>query len=305
VFQRNDVVSDLVDHLDQQCQSATGDERLYRLLYKAAVQWWQEEHDDAIATYAQAAECLPQDAGLRMELAGLYESRSDFDEALSIAEGIVAVDQRLLQARETLAMQLAERIGDLERARTAAERLFGLRLDTQTQMALASHMRRLGMHDLAAAVVSRADRRAGNQASSLLLLMTQYQGQGNTALAQQIAFRILQRTQGAVGQAQGRNPTRRGQTQDSQTRDQALRVLAQTGALQPLIEQVEQRVQQSPDSPRLYEQLIEYYTVLGNRDKVQELLERAVAQRPNLLALQFQLAKHLQQAASRRGVRTT
>ena len=68
-----------------------------------------------------------------------------------------------------------------------------------TQVALATHMRRLGMHDLGAAVMSRADRRAGNQASSLMLLMTQYQGQGNAQLAQQIAFRILQRTQGPGG----------------------------------------------------------------------------------------------------------
>ncbi|MBL8848662.1 MAG: DUF1583 domain-containing protein, partial [Planctomycetaceae bacterium] len=138
------------------------------------------------------------------------------------------------------------------------------------------------------------DRRAGNQASSLLLLMTQYQGQGNTALAQQIAFRILQRTQ-AVSQVQSRNPMQRGQTQDSQARDQALRVLAQTGALQPLIEQVEERVRQSPDSPRLYEQLIDYHTAIGNRDRVQELLEQAVAQRPNALVLEFRLAKYLQE----------
>lgn len=294
VFQRNDVASDLLDHLDRRLQSATEDDRFFRLLFKSAVQWWQEEHDDAIATFAEASHCLPQDAGLKLELASLYEARSDFDEALSIADGIVAVDQRLLQTRETLAMQLAERIGDLERARTAAERLFGLRLDTQTQVALATHMRRLGMHDLAAAVMARADRRAGNQASSLMLLMTQYQGQGNTALAQQIAFRILQRTQGAVGQNQQVN-RRRGQTQDAQSRDQALRVLAQTGALQPLIDQVEQRLQQSPGSPRLYDQLIEYYTVLGNRDKVQELLERAIAQRPNVLTLQLQLATYQQQ----------
>ena len=295
VFARNDVASDLTDHLEQQLQSASDEERVYRLLYKASVLWWQDEQDDAIDAYAAASECLPQDTTLRLDLASLYEARGDFDDALEIAEGIVAVDQTTLRTRETMVMQLAERLGDLERARTAAERLFGLRLDTQTQIALSTHMRRLGMHDMAAAVISRAERRSGRQASSMLLLMTQYQGQGNTALAQQIAFRILQRTQGANRTAQRGNPTRRGRSQDADTREQALRVLAQTGALQPLIEQVEQRLVQSPDSPRLYEQLIDYYNALGNRDKVKELLEKAVAQRPNVLSLQYRLAKHLEQ----------
>ena len=300
VFERNDVLSDLTDYLDQQVESASDQERVYRLLHRAAVLWWQEEQDEAIDTYAEASAGLPQDTTLRLDLASLYEARGDFEDALEIAEGIVALDQGAVQTRETMVMQLAERLGDLERARTSAERLFGLRLDTQTQLALSSHMRRLGMHDMAAAVVSRAERRSSNQTSSMLLLMNQHQGQGNASLAQQIAFRILQRTEGAARQSRNRNPSRRGQSQDTQAHEQALRVLAQTGALQPLIEQVEERLEQSPDSPKLYEQLIEYYTSLGNRDKVQELLEQAVEQRPTVLTLQYQLAKHLEQNAKQK-----
>ena len=126
--------------------------------------------------------------------------------------------------------------------------------------------------------------------------MTQYQGQGNTALAQQIAFRILQRTQAAVGQVQGRNPMRRGQTQDSQTRDQALRVLAQTGALQPLIEQVEQRVAAVAGFAATVRTADRATTPRSaTATKCRSCWSSAVAQRPNLLALQFQLAKHLQQ----------
>ncbi len=79
--------------------------------------------------------------------------------------------------REELALRVAVRTGNIDRARQAAERLFGLRLDTDTQIALSGQMHQLGLHELAEALLGRARRRAGNKASALVGLMLQYQRQ--------------------------------------------------------------------------------------------------------------------------------
>ena len=75
---------------------------------------------------------------------------------------------RLCGRREELALRLAVSPGDAERARHAAERLFGLRLDTDTQVLLAGQMHQLGLHELADAVLGRARRRAGNKSALLV-----------------------------------------------------------------------------------------------------------------------------------------
>ncbi len=74
-----------------------------------------------------------------------------------------------MQRREVLAIRLAVVTGDVARARKAAERLFGLRLDSDTQVQLASQMHQLGMHELAEAVLGRARRRAGGNLAALVV----------------------------------------------------------------------------------------------------------------------------------------
>ena len=99
-----------------------------------------------------------------------------------------------MRRREEQALRLAIATGNLERARQAAERLFGLRLDTDTQVRLAGQMHQLGLHELAEAVLGRARRRAGNKASALVGLMLQYQRQDKVDAAVQAALQILQST---------------------------------------------------------------------------------------------------------------
>ncbi len=76
-----------------------------------------------------------------------------------------------------MALRVAVTTGNIDRARQAAERLFGLRLDTETQITLSGQMHQLGLHELAEAVLGRARRRAGNKATALVGLMLQYQRQ--------------------------------------------------------------------------------------------------------------------------------
>lgn len=295
VFKRNDVLSDLPDRLRKRVDQAQPEDRAYEQLMLGDVLWWLEEQDEAIEVFAAAAETLQNDPSFRLEVASLHEARGDYDEALAIVESVVPRDQELVQQREKMAMQLAERLGDINRARHAAERLFGLRLDNAAQLALVEQMRRLALHDMAEAIVSRVHRRAGNQTASLASLMTLYQGQGKIDLAQQIAHTILRRTTSAVSvmNNSGRNPFRY-RTADDGTRTQALRLLQQTGALQAVIERLNSQLERSPNSPQLYEQLIELHQTTGDRDKVQTVLEQAIAQRPDSVGLRYQLAKQLE-----------
>src|SRR5207302_9750848 len=123
--------------------------------------------------------------------------------------------------------RLAVRTGNVERARQAADRLFGLRLDAETQVTLAGQMRQLGMHNHAEAVLNRARRQAGNRTSALVSLLLQYQQQGKMDLATQVAHQILRKGggSGSASVAMGR----RGGGGGDEGREQAIQVLARSG----------------------------------------------------------------------------
>ena len=213
---------------------------------------------------------------------------------MNIIEAVEPRDQKLVQKKELAVLRLAERLGDLDRARTAAERLFGLRLKAETQLMLVANMKRLGMVEMADAIVSRAQRRSGQKLPAMASLMGLYQGQGKTELAQQVAHRILQRTRSAVSQAAAVNRNRRygrSSSSDEGYRRSAISTLQQTGALDAVIKRLEEQQKRSPDSPAIYEQLIEFYMQANNSDKLIPLLESAVKARPKSSYFREQLAK--------------
>ncbi|HUG71001.1 MAG TPA: tetratricopeptide repeat protein, partial [Pirellulaceae bacterium] len=297
VFKRNEVLDDLPGHLEQRLQAASEDEKLYATLMLAYARWWLDEKEDALVLLKKAGTYLNDDPAFRLEIATLHQSMGDLEDALEIVEGIVPRDQKLVQQRELMALELAERLGDIDRARQSAERLFGLRLDSNTQLALVDRMRRLGMHEMAEAITSRVERRSGNSLPAMASLMALYQSQGQTELAQQLAHTILRRSTPPLSgmSGAGRNPFRyASNNSEAQMRTQSLRLLQQTGALKDLITRAESQIEKSPNSPRLYEQLIEYYEAMNEREKVGVLLARAVASRPDAVVLRYQLAKHLE-----------
>jgi len=297
VFKRNEVLDDLPAYLEQRLQAASDDEKLYATLLLAYTRWWLEEKEEALTLLKKAGTYLNDDPAFRLEIATLHQSMGDTEDALEIVEAIVPRDQKLVQQRELIALELAERLGDIDRARQAAERLFGLRLDNNTQLALVDRMRRLGMHEMAEAITSRVERRSGNSLPAMASLMAMYQSQGQTDLAQQLAHTILRRSTpplSGMGTA-GRNPFRyASSSSEAQMRTQSLRLLQQTGVLKDLIARVEGQIEKSPNSPQLYEQLIEYYEAANQREKVGSLLVQAVANRPDAVVLRYQLAKHLE-----------
>jgi tetratricopeptide (TPR) repeat protein len=177
--------------------------------------------------------------------------------------------------------------GRADRARLAAERLFGLRLDSPTQVQLAAQMHQLGMHDLADAVLARARRQVGNSPAALLELMAQYRRQGNLDAASQIAVDVLRRS---TGQA-----LRLGLVDDP-AQKQALDVLAASGKLNEMIAKVEGQVKTSPGSLPLRQALAAYYRAAGRIDKLKETNEAILKLRPDDTALRMQVATQLAQA---------
>ncbi len=296
VLNRNDVASDLVVRLKERVARAAPEDAVFENMYLAAALWWVDEQDDAVDIIAEVAATQKDDPSAQFELAQLRIQRGDLDDALTIIDSIVARDQKLLQQRELLALDLAARVADYDRARSAAERLFGLRLDSQTQLSLIGSMKRLGLNEMADAVIARTERQSGNQPEALASLMMLYQGQGKTDQAKQLAHMLLRKTVSPITTmaSSARNPLRSSSSSNS-SRTQALQVLQQTGELKSLISQLESQVERSPDSSKLTEQLIEFYGVSGERNKVAPLLLASLEKRPDSHALRLQLAKQYQQ----------
>lgn len=291
LFKRDDLASDLLAHLKKPLdakENLNPADALYAHLELSALKWWSDEKDEALKELAQAVELVPSDSDLKLNLAELQSQRQDPDEGLALVESVESVDQKVTQRRELLALRLAVQTGQVERARKAAERLFGLRLDSNTQVQLAQQMHQLGMHDLAEAVLARARRRAGNNSAVLVSLMGQYQRRGKTDIAEQVAHQILRRA-----------PVQRSniyQDVEDPSHVQAIQVLARSGKLKEMIERVEAQVERSPQSLQLQQSLASYYKAAGQRDKLKSVYETIAKLRPDDARLRFQLATQLVQS---------
>ena len=136
-------------------------------------------------------------------------------------------------------------------------------------------MNQLGMHELAEAVLSRARRRAGGNKNTLVALMLQYQQQGKTDAAFQVANQILRMDA-------GRHPSSfNPNTPDDSARREAIQVFARSGRLDELIGRAETQLKASPGSFQVLQSLAEYYQVSGDKAKVRETYERQLKVRPD------------------------
>lgn len=269
--------------------------RPYHQLMLAQVMAWRTSPGDILPLVTEAAEQLPQQADFQLQIAQLHLNRDNFDDAMQVLEGIESYDQSVIQQRELLALRAAERLGDFERARTAAERLFGSRLNNQMQIQLAQTMQRLGMNDMADAILSRAERTIGNDPQALASMMTMYQTQGKSDQAKQAARRILQRTQIASAGSPRTSTAQR----DAAVRQQALRLLKQAGELDEMIKDLEERIERSPNSPQFYQELAELLQLGGNSSDVLPLLSKAVEAQPKSVDLRMALAQALETSGKR------
>ena len=296
IYKDADSSRDLIDHFQKKLSDPNTSEtqKIFWQFGLGYLHWWMDEKDDALAVLASATEALHDDVDMKFELARLYEQRGEHEQALEIVDSLTATDQQAMQKREITALRMAVNSGNIDRARTAAERLFGLRLDSNLQIQLAQQMHQLGMHDQAEAVLSRAGRQAGNKTDVLSNLMQQYQSQGKNEVATQIAHQLLRRSNGAsttmnaVARRRSNNPNG-----DSGLRQQALTVLKRSGKLPEMIKKVEGQLKSLPKSQRLTETLIEYYTANGDTKKVEEMTAKIAETKQDDPQFRFNLGQQL------------
>ena len=292
-----DVLKDLIDHFQQ--KTADGktpeDQKLFWQFGLGYLHWWSDDKDDALSVLTAATETMPDNQEMKFELARLHEKRGEHETALEIVDSLAPTDQQAMQKREIAALRMAVNSGNIERARVAAERLFGLRLDSNLQIQLAQQMHQLGMHEQAEAVLARAGRQAGNKTDVLSNLMQQYQSQGKNDIATQIAHQLLRRSGGTSGSAammaMGGMVSRRGD--NSGMRQQALTVLKRSGKLPEMIKKVESQLKNAPKSQRLIESLLEYYTANGDDKKVAALTAKINETKQDDPQFRYNLAQQL------------
>ena len=299
IYKDAETQRDLVEHFQKKLNEAdtSDDQKLFWQFGIGYLHWWLDEKDEALDVLVAATEGLADNTDMKFELATLHERRGEHDQALAIVDSLVATDQQLMQKREITALRMAVNSGNIERARLAAERLFGLRLDSNLQIQLAQQMHQLGMHEQAEAVLSRAGRQAGNKTDVLSNLMQQYQSQGKNDVATQIAHQLLRRSANKSSSAMytvGRGRVI-GQGGDNGMRQQALTVLKRSGKLPEMIKKVESQLKTSPKSQRLIETLIEYYTANGDTKKVEEMTAKIAETKQDDPGFRFNLAQQLVQ----------
>ena len=292
IFKHDDVLSDLVSHFRQQAGAAkTPADQAYPHLALASIMWWNDDKEEAIAEFTKVAQGSKAESELRLDLAELLEQQGERADALAVADSVQPLDNATMKRREELALRLSVLTGDLDRARQAAERLFGLRLDTETQVRLAGQMSQLGQHELAEAVLGRARRRAGNKATALVGLMLQYQRQGKLDVATQVATQILRSTT-AIRQT---NPNYRPVEDPDASRIAAIGVLARSGRLPELIARAGEQLKKTPSAVGIHQALADYYKASGERDKARDELTKIIALRPDDGSLRLQIAQQLVQ----------
>ena len=285
LYKRDDLVSDLQAHLKKSLEAGTDVDRTYIHLALCYLNWWNEDRDESLRELTEAARASKSDPEILLSLAELRAQRNEPEEALRVADSFEPLDQKAMQRREVLAIRLAVVTGDVNRARKAAERLFGLRLDADTQVQLASQMHQLGMHELAEAVLGRARRRAGGNVAALVSLMLQYQRQGKAEVAVQVAHQVLRK-----------NPSRANPgyyDEVDEARNEAVQVLARSGKIKEMIERLEDQVKRTPGSLQLHQRLADYYKASGDKDKAKLEYDAIVKLRPDDARLRFQIANEL------------
>ncbi|TWU06369.1 DUF1583 domain-containing protein [Stieleria varia] len=246
--------------------------------------WWGGEITKTYDAIIQLSEADPEDNDWWIERARLAAELKMPEASLEALDSINPTDQSTLQIRELAAMNLASQLGDLERAKTAAQRLFGMRLDVQTELALADQLTRLGMREMSAAVLQRSRRRGGQSVSDLLSLADRYVTNNDTDAAAEIAYSAM------------RKLNRGGESNEDYYRRRAVEMLRRGGRLDAIIEMAENRVASSSTSLSLKSELAQLYTAAGRKDDAEKVFSEIAQLEPNDPKTLWETANRLQSA---------
>ncbi len=289
LFRRDDLVGDLIDHLNTRSRSERDAKtKTYALVAVAYLSWWNGEKDDAVDAFSRAAAFSPEDSGLKLALAEIKIKNKEFADAIEIVDSFEPIDVDSTRRRELAAIEAAVAIGNVDRARAAAERLFGLRLEVETQLTLARQMHQLGLRELAATVSARVRRRVGDRLDSLVALMLQYERQNKRDESIQVALQIL-----GLTSRSNRLISNIGLYPDANARQAAIQVLARSPKLKEMIARIEAQIADNPNATALYNRLADYRRAAGEPKKSVEALLQYLAHRPDDAGARYQIAAKL------------
>jgi tetratricopeptide (TPR) repeat protein len=253
----------------------------HALLATACLHVWSGENSAALDVLRRLFPLSGDNPTLQSDIASFFKQQDMLVESLELLDQIQTTDSRLRKDLEQRAARLAAQTRNLERLRVAAQRLFGMRLEPQEELELAGTLSGLGLHEEAEAIRQRLPQRAGNNLAVLQQMMMERIEAKQIEEACQLAEQIVRRTSPAntlIGSAQ-QSTFSGGQqakviTQSSQARTKALALLGRQGRLGPMIEQAEQQFDRSPQSLKLFGQLVELYDAAGTPEKQAPLLVR-------------------------------
>ncbi|MEM6472900.1 MAG: tetratricopeptide repeat protein, partial [Planctomycetota bacterium] len=271
----SDCRDQLVSHLQDGDQVFQEDaklreiERELRQVAATYARWWTGDVAGTYDAVVKLSEAAPEDDVWWIERARLAAELKMPKESLQALDSINPLDQRTLRVRELAAMNLASQLGDLERAKLAAQRLFGMRLDSQTELALSDQLTRLGMREMASALLQRSRRRGGQSVSSLLSLADRYKAANDNVAAAEVAFAAI------------RKMSRGGERNEAYYRQRAVAFLKTAGRLEPLLQQAKQRSESSPDSVALRMNLAQLYTAAGKSKEADEVFAKVAEMEPD------------------------
>ncbi|MEM9828273.1 MAG: tetratricopeptide repeat protein, partial [Planctomycetota bacterium] len=267
--QRQTVPKEVIEHLRKIPAEASADERLRREIVTAFAMWWNDGPEAAFPVIERLAQSHPDNLELQIEKARLAYELKRPRQALEALDAIRPLDSRMLVQKEMAAMQLASQLGDSDRAKVAAKRLFGMRLDTQTQLSLAQKLQALDMVDEAKAVLQRTRGGRAKDESTLLAIARQFERSGDKQSAAEVAYSLLKRLDSG-----------RTTSNVDYYRRSAINLLKQAKKLQPLIAQARARVASTPKSVRAKTDLADLLESAGQTKAAQKVWEEIGKQQP-------------------------
>ena len=266
------VPDEIITHLEAPLPDAPPQELKTRRALGAFAHWWADRPEKCFEGLVKLCEEFPDDVDLQIERARLASELGQPRVALEALDSFDPLDSNMLVRKEMAAMNLAAQLGDVARASQAAERLFGMRMDTNTQLALADQLRRLGMKDKASAMLRRLRGGRARDESTEMQIANAFLSAGDQEAAAEVAYALLRR----LGSGRGRSTSN-----VDYYRRQAVEILESAGRLDGLIERAERRLKSAPKSTRARSELAELYTAAGRADDANKLWEDVADERPN------------------------
>jgi tetratricopeptide (TPR) repeat protein len=255
-----------------------------RLCY-ATWLWWDGQKEDAINQMTEFRKLgVARDVGIILESVMLIDTGKG-EAAIELMDSMNPTNPHLLEFRELRIMNLALLTGKTDRAQLAAQRLYAMPLKSSTQLRVSDVMEHLGMPVLSAAIIERLRFGNATDLTTLFELMTKLQKSNNTddkEAAVDIAWKIYQRTQ---PQTQSLGQSRQaavGKSSGQGFREQAVRLLIESGKTDSLIKSLEERLKWAPDNESTIHQLAELYRGTGKQSDAQTMLNQIMpTQLPN------------------------